>query len=325
MTGQATKVATRVLRADDAAIAEAARVLAAASSSPFRPRRSTGSAPTPEARRWRGIYAAKGRPAFNPLIAHVSISPRRARWRLLEGGRAAGASLLAGTADAGFPHAGMHGRRSRPAGLDSVALRVPASSGGARAPRPPRPRRRRAVGQPLRPGLPDHCRHVLADLDGRIDLILDGGATPVGVESTIVACLDAARAAAPGRPVARGDRRRAWPALAGAPANAPADAPSRARHARLALRAARHAAARCRGRDGRRSRARLGRDGLRRRKAVNVLDLSARAARRSGRQSLCLFARARRRGAAAIAVAPIPDDGLGEAINDRLRRAAAPR
>src|SRR4029079_4572110 len=36
---------------------------------------------------------------------------------------------------------------------------------------------------------PTTAQHVLADLDGRVDLIVDGGATPVGVESTIVACL----------------------------------------------------------------------------------------------------------------------------------------
>src|SRR6202043_3872286 len=75
------------------------------------------------------------------------------------------------------------------AGLDTIAVRVPAHP-VARA-------LLAACGKPVvapsanRSGhvSPTLASHVLADLRGRVDLILDGGATPIGVESTILACL----------------------------------------------------------------------------------------------------------------------------------------
>ena len=62
-------------------------------------------------------------------------------------------------------------------------------------------------------------------------------------------------------------------------------------------------------------------------KAVAVLNLSpsGRSARSRGQSLLDDLQALDRSGAATIAVEPIPDHGLGEAINDRLRRAAAPR
>ena len=75
------------------------------------------------------------------------------------------------------------------AGLDSIAVRVPDHAVAQKI--------LAAFGRPVvapsanRSGhvSPTTAAHVLADLGGRIDLIVDGGATPVGVESTIVACL----------------------------------------------------------------------------------------------------------------------------------------
>src|SRR5207247_4485505 len=75
------------------------------------------------------------------------------------------------------------------AGLDSIAVRVPAHSIAQEI--------LRSFGGPVvapsanRSGhiSPTTAAHVLADLGTRVDLIVDGGATPVGVESTIVACL----------------------------------------------------------------------------------------------------------------------------------------
>ncbi len=136
------------------------------------------------------------------------------------------------------------------AGLDSLALRAPdhpvaralIEAAGGRSPRP-RPTAR-VTSARRRPD------HVLADLDGRIDWILDAGPSRHGVESTIVACLEArADAAASGRRRSGGDR-------GGARASArdacrPARRAERAGTARLALRAARAAAARRRSRPDR--------------------------------------------------------------------------
>ena len=97
--------------------ARAAAILRAAGSSPSRPRPSTASAPTRRApRRWRGIYAAKERPAFNPLIAHVASLDGRASARAASTTpRGAGGGLLARAADAGGAGgAGLHGVRPRP-------------------------------------------------------------------------------------------------------------------------------------------------------------------------------------------------------------------
>ena len=109
------------------------------------------------------------------------------------------------------------------AGLDSIAVRVPHHAVAQKI--------LGAFGRPVvapsanRSGhvSPTTAAHVLADLRGRIDLIVDGGATPVGVEFTIVACLGEPTLLRPGgvpseaieralgRPLARpaAERRRA--------------------------------------------------------------------------------------------------------------------
>ena len=134
------------------------------------------------------------------------------------------------------------------AGLDTIAVRVPAH--------PVARDILTAFGRPVvapsanRSGhvSPTTAQHVLADLRGRIELIVDGGPTPVGVESTIVACLGEPVAAAARRAAARRDRTGApacraarrpphWPTARTRRRSRPA--------ARLALCAARAAAARC--------------------------------------------------------------------------------
>ena len=91
------------------------------------------------------------------------------------------------------------------AGLDSIAVRVPKHEVARQI--------LAAFGRPIvapsanRSGhvSPTTAAHVLADLRSRIDLIVDGGATPVGVESTIVACLGVPALLRPG-----GLAREAW-------------------------------------------------------------------------------------------------------------------
>ena len=216
------------------------------------------------------------------------------------------------------------------AGLDSIAVRVP-----------DHPVARdilRAFGRPVvapsanRSGhvSPTTAAHVLADLGGRIDLIVDGGPAEVGVESTIVACLDATDAAAARRHCrARRSSACSARALADPPAGAiDPEAPLApgmlashyAPRARLRLNATRV--------EQRRSAARLRPGTLPpgAEAAARVLNLSH--AGDLVEAAANLFSDLRpldAAGVATIAVMPMPHDGLGEAINDRLARAAAPR
>ena len=134
------------------------------------------------------------------------------------------------------------------AGLDTIAIRVPAHP-VARA-------ILRAFGGPVvAPSAnlsghvsPTTAAHVESDLAGRIDLIVDGGAVAVGVESTIVGCFDAPMLLRPGGLPRDEIERVLGRALLQPPADFDADdAPAAgAGHAGLALRPAHEGAAQCR-------------------------------------------------------------------------------
>ena len=132
---------------------------------------------------------------------------------------------------------------------------------------------------------------------GRIDLIVDGGATPVGVESTIVACLGEPDAAAAGRHAARGDRARRSAAAGAARRAAAADERSaaRARHAGLALCAAQRGCGSMPTRvDAGEALLAFGASRRRRRaRDVDAQSVAARRSHRGGRQSVLASARAR--------------------------------
>jgi len=135
----------------------------------------------------RRLFTAKGRPAEDPLIVHVAaleaIAPLVA----------ARPPLVDTLAARFWPGPLTLVLRRSPlvpdevtAGLDTVALRVPAH--------PVAHALLAAAGIPIaapsanlfsRPS-PTQARHVLEDLDGRIDMVIDGGATQVGVESTVL-------------------------------------------------------------------------------------------------------------------------------------------
>jgi len=171
---------------------------------------------------------------------------------------------------------------------------------------------------------------VLADLRGRIELIVDGGPTPMGLESTIVACLDRPVLLRPGAlPRAEIEREVALaeaPPAAASPANvdevpiAPGALASHyAPRARLRLDAQRVEAHEALLAFGPTPAAGAER-------AAAVLNLSRRGDLIEAAANLFSHLRALdASGAAAIAVMPVPRAGLGEAINDRLERAAAPR
>jgi len=174
---------------------------------------------------------------------------------------------------------------------------------------------------------PTTAAHVAADLGARIDLILDAGPTRVGVESTIVACLSE-------RPVLLrpgGIARAAIEQVLGQPLGEPA--PTRADAPQAPGMLASHYAPI--------SRLRLDADMVEPQEAllafgpglppgaahaVAVLNLSPTGDLVEAAANLFAHLRALdRSGARAIAVMPVPREGLGEAINDRLARAAAPR
>jgi L-threonylcarbamoyladenylate synthase len=170
---------------------------------------------------------------------------------------------------------------------------------------------------------------VQSDLAGRIDLIVDGGAVEVGVESTIVGCFDAPMLLRPGG-VPRADIERV---LGRVLRQLPADAASGSGQPLAPGMLASHYAPRAKVRLDAVSLAPgeallafglgaiSGIDG-----ASRVLNLSERGD--LGEAAANLFGHLRAldsQGAHTIAVMPIPDEGLGEAINDRLRRAAVGR
>ena len=266
------------------------------------------------------IYAVKGRPTFNPLIAHFALTEaaaREARFDAAAGKLAAHfwpgpLTLVAPVA------ADCRISLLARAGLDTLALRVPGSA-VARA-------LLSATGAPLaapsanRSGAvsPTSAQHVLADLGGRIALILDAGPCEWGVESTVVACLGGApRLLRPGA-IAREEIEAAL----GVRLEDEADGHAPIAPGALASHYAPRAELRLNVLEAPADAAALdfaGRLGA-------GLDLSPGGDLRQAAANLFAHMRALdATGARVICVAPIPDTGLGAAINDRLRRAAAPR
>ena len=270
------------------------------------------------------IYAAKGRPAFNPLIAHVaSLAAARVEGRFNSDAMKLAEAFWPGPLTLVVPKtpASRVCDLAR-AGLDTLALRVPAH--------PVALALLRAVDIPIAaPSAnmsgrlsPTQARHVAEDLGGEIDLILDGGPANVGLESTIVACDDlGARLLRPG-----GVASAAIAGVLGKPATIHSGAGVIA-PGMLASHYAPRAAVLLDARSVAPDLAALDFGGmLAEFPCVARIDLSpagdlleAAAALFGALRSLDAS------GATTIAVAPIPEMGLGEAINDRLRRAAAGR
>jgi L-threonylcarbamoyladenylate synthase len=316
---------TRVLKAYADAIKAAARCLGAGGLVAFPTETVYGlGADASNGEAIARLYAAKGRPAFNPLIAHVADAAGARRL----GAFHAAAEVLA---EAFWPGPLTLVVPKRPdcgvadlalAGLDTVGLRVPAH--------PVAHALLTAFGGPVvapsanRSGhvSPTSAAHVLADLRGRIDMVIDGGAADVGVESTIVACLGEPTLLRPGGVARESIERVLGHALAVA-ATPDTDAPLApgmlsshyAPKARLRLDAGAP-------RDGEALLA------FGPAPAFNgqTLNLSPRGDLIEAAANLFSHLRALdASGAKSIAVMAIPHEGLGEAINDRLMRAAAPR
>jgi L-threonylcarbamoyladenylate synthase len=269
------------------------------------------------------IYAAKRRPQHNPLIVHVTNTAQARRLAEFDSRAETLARLF-------WPgpltlvlkrRAGARVSRHISPGLNSIALRVPAS-----------PVALALIRQSSRPiaapsanasgGVsPTQARHVRQSLGGRVSMILDGGPCRVGLESTVVDLtgrkarllrpggvpLEALRTAIGAVIADETETEELHPASPGRllshyaptrPVRLNAQTP-RAGEAYLAFGRTKNAAA---------------------------LNLSAKADLSEAAANLFAMLRALDRPEfTAIAVAPIPRHGLGRAINDRLKRAAAPR
>jgi L-threonylcarbamoyladenylate synthase len=268
------------------------------------------------------IFAAKGRPRFNPLIVHVpDIDAASRLGHLTESGRQLAAAFWPGPLtlvmdkQPGCPVAEL-----ATAGLDTIALRVPAH--------PFAQALLRAAGLPVaapsanRSGhvSPTTAAHVQADFGASVAIILDGGPAPIGLESTVVdvtgeepvilrlgglARESVARVV--GRPVALAQGEPGKPASPGMLARHYAPA------ARLRLDA----------REVRDGEALLAFGPAVPQHAGAMLNLSPSGDLVEAAANLFSALRALdAAGATAVAVMAVPHAGLGEAINDRLQRAA---
>lgn len=263
------------------------------------------------------IYRAKGRPDFNPLIVHVpdlAAAERLARFDARASALAA--AFWPGPLTLVLPRrdeAGLAAAVS--AGLPTIALRCPAH--------PAMQALLRAAGLPLaapsanRSGAvsPTSAAHVVASLGGRADLVLDGGPTRQGIESTIVALREGGGWALlrPG-PVTI---QQVGAVLGDDPMTSPAtaiEAPGQ-----LASHYAPGKPVRLGARDAAVDEFLIGFGAV---PGAVTLSATGDLVEAAARLYECLHAAARA-GQPRVAVAPVPDDGIGAAINDRLRRAAA--
>jgi len=263
------------------------------------------------------IYRAKGRPDFNPLIVHVAdLAGAEALAQFDAAARGLAVAFWPGPLTLVVPRrddAGLSAAVS--AGLPTVALRCPAH--------PVMRALIAATGLPLaapsanRSGAvsPTSADHVAASLGDRVDLILDGGSCARGLESTIVAIRPGGgwTVLRPG-PIGRDDIAALLGADTEVAVRAGIEAPGQ-----LASHYAPGKPVRLYAMAPEADEFMIGFGSV---PGDVTLSASGDLAEAAARLYACLHAAA---GSAQprVAIAPVPDEGIGEAINDRLRRAAA--
>jgi len=301
---------TRVLPFTDDSIADAARLILAGEPVAVPTETVYGlAADATNAEAVARIYQAKGRPSFNPLIVHVpDLSAARRIGQFDAQALALARKYWPGPLTLVVPLRKDADIASLvTAGLPTVGMRVPDH--------PAMQELLRACGRPLAaPSAnasgsisPTHAAHVMKSLGGRIPLVIDGGATVRGIESTIVAATGG-----PLRLLRRGPIEIAAAPASGTRIEAPGQLASHyapTKPLRLKARSA-ESDEYLIGFADIEGDANLSRAGDLVEAASRLFDLLHRADASSK---------------ARIAVAPLPDEGLGAAINDRLRRASAGR
>ncbi len=302
------KNVTQVVLADAAGIAKAARILESGGLVAVPTETVYGlAARADRADAVAKIYAAKGRPDFNPLIVHVPNAAQAERYaEFSPAARALAEAHWPGPLTLVLPrrHDALLATAVT-AGLPTVALRAPAHP-AIRA-------LLDTAGFPLaapsanRSGFisPTCAAHVLASLDGRIDLVLDGGATTAGVESTIVAV----------RADGSIEELRPGPLQIGVRGSGQGiEAPGQ-----LASHYAPGKPVRLDATEAKADEFLIGFGAI---KSDCTLSASGNVIEAAARLYACLH-EAALAAQPRIAVAPVPEHGVGRAINDRLRRAAA--
>ncbi|WP_343518635.1 L-threonylcarbamoyladenylate synthase [Sphingomonas sp.] len=307
-------IETRALPYGEAAIAEAAALIAAGGCVAVPTETVYGLAADATNREAvAGIYAAKGRPSFNPLIVHVADRQAAERVALFDrDARALADAFWPGPLTLVLPlrpDAAIAGLVT--AGLDTVAIRVPQHRAMQAL--------LAASGKPLAaPSAnasgtisPTRAAHVDGSLGGRIALIVDDGPTSGGIESTIVALGGSPRLLRPGLVPAEAIEREIGRWLAGG--SEKIEAPGQLASHYAPVKPVRlDATERCADEWLIGFGPVAGDDTLSAK--GDLLEAAAKL--------FDALHRADESDRAAIAVAPISDEGIGVAINDRLRRAA---
>ncbi len=314
------KPQTRVLDASPADLARAADLLADGQLVAFPTETVYGlGADARNGAAVAAIYAAKGRPAFNPLIVHVEDAEAARRYvRWTDTATRLADAFWPGPLTLVLPLREGHGISPLvTAGLDTLAIRVPAHRAAQGL--------LRAFDGPLAaPSAnpsgrisPTTAAHVLAGLEGRIAAVIDDGPCTVGVESTILAVDvdDAPRLLRAGGIAAEKIEALLGRSLAPAQPVATPSAPGQ-----LASHYAPDAPVRLNATAAQPGEVLLGFGDM-----DCDLNLSPRADLSEAAANLFGHLHALDATGRPIAIAPIPERGLGRAINDRLRRAAAPR
>jgi L-threonylcarbamoyladenylate synthase len=318
-------ITTQFLPAENASVETAAKILRAGGLVAFPTETVYGlGANAADGKAVARLYAAKGRPSFNPLIAHVpDIDAAKKLARFNPDAEKFARAFWPGPLTLVMPKADTCSVADlATAGLDTIAIRVP-NHPVARAVLT-------AFGGPIvapsanRSGhvSPTAAQHVMKDLNGRIDLILDGGQTKVGIESAIVACL-----AEPTLLRAGGLAREDIERVLGRPLaelTTAIDLAAPLAPGMLASHYAPNASLRLNATKVEPGEALLA-FGPPLQGATATLNLSAQGDLTEAAANLFSHLRTLDGKATKIAVMPVPNQGLGEAINDRLQRAAAPR
>jgi L-threonylcarbamoyladenylate synthase len=310
-------ILTKTLPANPKGIAEAARLLRDGGLVAFPTETVYGlGADATNGQAVAAIFAAKGRPLFNPLIVHVAdLEEARRHVELSPRASALAEKFWPGPLTLVLPR-----RKNSPlsllvsAGLDSVALRAPSHPAALAL--------LKETGRPVAGPSANlsgqvtatTAGHVADSLGGKVDLILDAGSATLGIESTVIG-FDGDRPLLlrPGA-IAREEIQDLVGPL-GAPGNL-IQSPGQ-----LASHYAPRAALRLNAGEIESGEVLLGFGDV----AGAKLNLSLKGDLREAAANLFAMLRELDKAASQIAVSPIPDHGIGEAINDRLRRAAAPR
>jgi len=316
-----------IVTADERTIAEAARLIRAGALVAFPTETVYGlGADATDGQAVARIFAAKGRPSFNPLISHVADLAAAQKLATFDPDSLALAAVFwPGPLTLVLPR-----RPDCPvsdlatAGLDTIAIRMPSHPVAmallAAADVPvagPSANRSGHVS-------PTTAQHVADDLGDSVAMILDGGPTDHGLESTVVSCTpDGVRLLRPGAVTAEEIERIVRRPIIRPAETSPATPQS---PGQLESHYAPRATVRLEATDVRPGEGLLAFGPRVPQHDGPTINLSA--AGDLIEAAGTLFAALRyldARGISGIAVMPIPQDGLGEAINDRLKRAAAPR